>query len=529
MHFETPPSFQDLPLIQKTHLAGIAALVNALDLKVPVRRPCAVSEGSVFRMKRDDEGWMLFDRKYRPDDTFEGHLGFALKHETIDLLFLKRLFQAVGPEPIEAMVRAGPSGSLSRRAWFLYEWLLGERLDLEDSSRRDYVDVLDSDTYFTGAPVSSTRHKVRDNLLGTPAFCPVIRRSDALKRLVDAGLAEQASAQVEAEKIHPSVIARAASFLLLADSQASYQIEGERPQRTRIERWMRVVGDAGRRPMSLAELERLQQIVVEGDRFVHVGLRIEGGFIGERDWDNNPLPEFVTAKHTDLPDLMDGLFAANERMSSGGLDAVLQATCTAFGFVMVHPFEDGNGRLHRLWIHQILAERGYTPKGVTFPISSVLLAEQASYGKQLREFSGPLLPYIEWRPTERKNVSVVNDTADLYRFGDYTTLCEFLYGCVERTVTEDLPREISFLKSWDAAKQQIGAIIEMPDNTLSLLINFVRQNDGQLGRRRRENEFGALSDEEVVFIEATVQEAFEAHDAKYKEKRADKPLSGPRP
>ncbi|HWW50577.1 MAG TPA: hypothetical protein VN044_02485 [Verrucomicrobiae bacterium] len=43
--------------------------------------------------------------------------------------------------------------------------------------------------------------------------------------------------------------------------------------------------------------------------------------------------------------LMDGMIAANERIE-GALDPVLQAA-TAFGFVYVPPFEDGNGRLHR--------------------------------------------------------------------------------------------------------------------------------------------------------------------------------------
>ena len=52
------------------------------------------------------------------------------------------------------------------------------------------------------------------------------------------------------------LIARAASFLLLADSRASFEIEGERPPRNRLERWGRAVLQAGRNPLSLDELNR---------------------------------------------------------------------------------------------------------------------------------------------------------------------------------------------------------------------------------------------------------------------------------
>jgi hypothetical protein len=34
--------------------------------------------------------------------------------------------------------------------------------------------------------------------------------------------------------------------------------------------------------------------------------------------------------------------------------------------------------------------------------------------------TGPLMPFIEWRPTPERNVEVVNPTADLYRYFDRT-------------------------------------------------------------------------------------------------------------
>ncbi|WP_260692444.1 hypothetical protein [Rhizobium laguerreae] len=109
----------------------------------------------------------------------------------------------------------------------------------------------------------------------------------------------------------------------------------------------------------------------------------------------------------------------------------------------------------------------------------------------------------------------MNDTADLYRYGDYTELAEFLYRCVVKTISHDLPREIAFLKAYDTAKEAISSNIEMPDNTLSLLINFVRQNGGKLSKRRRENEFAPLSDHDVTFVEDVIADAFADHDGTF--------------
>ena len=112
---------------------------------------------------------------------------------------------------------------------------------------------------------------------------------------------------------------------------------------------------------------------------------------------------------------MDGLLEANDRMRDDGIDPVLKAAATAFGFVYVHPFQDGNGRMHRCLIHHVLAERKFTPPGMVFPVSSVMLDRIDDYRATLQAHSGPLMPFIEWRPTPERNVEVLNETADLYR------------------------------------------------------------------------------------------------------------------
>jgi hypothetical protein len=508
MRLEKPQTatVQEQTIPQRARLAGAAALVHELSIVAPVRRPSCVSEQHVSGSRRRDGAWNVFDKRYWPGEDLADHLAFILKHEDADFLVLKRVFEAAPQAEIEALVRAAPTALHVRRVWYLYEKLIGRTLDVEDAPRAAAIDLLDPEAYFTGKPRLSKRHRVRDNLLGTGRFSPVIRRTETLEQILALDLAARARETVGRTGGH--LIARAASFMLLADSRASFQIEGERPPRSRLERWGRAILQAGKNRLTLDEILRLHGVLIEDTRFVQAGLRTDGVFIGERDHNGDPLPEFVGARAQDLADLMAGMLEANDRMRDDGIDPVLQAAATAFGFVYIHPFADGNGRLHRCLIHHVLAERKFTPAGMVFPVSSVMLDRIDDYRTTLQAHSGPLLPFIEWRPTPERNVEVLNDTADLYRYFDCTETAEFLYACVRRTVEDDLPREIDYLRRHDEAIHRIMQAVEMPDRIAENLVMFIRQNNGALSRNRREGEFSRLRDDEVRLAERIVSDAF---------------------
>jgi hypothetical protein len=90
----------------------------------------------------------------------------------------------------------------------------------------------------------------------------------------------------------------------------------------------------------------------------------------------------------------------------------------SFGFVFIHPFIDGNGRLHRLLIHNVLSQRGVTPAGVVAPVSAVMLADRASYDAALETFSKPLLELVDYELVEDGSLTVKGSTASLYRHID---------------------------------------------------------------------------------------------------------------
>lgn len=503
--FSGPVSvFHERPLPVTGTPVGYAALIHGYGLSVPLPRVlCAIGE----RHRLVEEGgWRVYSPRYAPQAWLEGHLTFALKHEGLELAVLKRLFVAVGPGEIEALVRRTPTGSYARRIWFLYEWLLDEELDLPDADRGAYAPVVDPDQQFAVPGVTSTRHRVKNNLPGSPGFCPLVFRTDRLHAFMALDLPTRARAIVD--DVPRDLLARTAAFLLLKDSRSSYAIEGERAPQDRIQRWGRAIGEAGRQAIDLDELLRLQRIVIGDARFVRLGLRAEDGFVGEHDRESRmPLPDHIDARAQDLPSLIEGM-TAFDRDAAGHLDAVIAAAVLAFGFVYAHPFEDGNGRIHRYLIHHVLAERGFSPPGLVFPVSSAILEQIDEYRRVLEDYAQRLLPCIRWEPTERGNVRVLNDTGDFYRFFDATPHAEFLYGCVRRTIEQDLPQETAFLRAYDAFCERVGAIVDMPAATMDLLFRFLQQNGGRLSQRAREREFAALTDEEAARIEAIYGEVF---------------------
>ena len=505
---ETAGIFQDLLFPEKgVSLVGYAALISVYELKVPLPdRLCIISQK---HRRYEKNGWLIFTPKHRPENTLYAHLVFALKYEGINLSVLNTLFKMINQDELTEVIQAEPWGSYSRRLWFLYEWLIDQPLTIPDiqDTKINYVDVIDDKLQYSGPVRRSPRHRVNNNLPGVRHFCPLIRKTEQLEHFIQSDLASCAISDLKTA--HSDLLMRAAAFLLLEDSKASYAIEGETPPHNRAERWGKAIGQAGLHPLSHEAFLRLQQIVIADFRFTHMGYRIEGGFIGEHDrTTKHPIPAHISAKYEDINKLMEGLIETDNLLKNADFHPVLAAAIIAFGFVFIHPFEDGNGRIHRYLIHHVLAEKGFTPEGVVFPVSHVILERIKQYQKTLESYSEPRLKFIKWRPTAKNNIEVLNETIDLYRYFDATQQAEFLFDCIKETVETILPKEIDYLKKHDEMKRFIESYIELPDRLTDLLIIFLQQGKGKLSKRAKEREFEALTEEEIKTLESKFQSIF---------------------
>ena len=498
--------FQGRTVPEEGYLAGYAAIINAYGIQIPL--PSKLSLISKKNRKYENEKWRVFPFQYLPENILYKHLIFAIKYEGINLLFFKRLFGFIDNEEIISLVTAEPNGQYARRIWFLFEWLMGVNLPIPDLEKGNYVELLDEKIQFSiGSGIKSQRHRVTNNLPGTREFCPLVFKTRKLENYVDKRLSAQTEQIIQG--VRKDFLQRAAAFLLLKDSKASFSIEGESPKSKRAARWGQAVGQAGMKSLSKDELYRLQQLVIENPRFIELGYRKKGGFVGEHDRvSGEPLPDHISAKWEDIESLMEGLLDTERILIDETFDPIVAATVIAFGMVNIHPFEDGNGRIHRYLIHHVLSKKKFAPQGIIFPISAAILDRINDYRTVLESYSLPLLDFIEWKETKDHNVEVLNQTIDFYRYCDLTLHAEFLYECVDETIEKIIPAEIDYLSKYDQFKSYVEEEFEMPDKLVSTLVRFLEQNSGKLSKRARENEFSLLDSKEIEEIEFTFKSIF---------------------
>lgn len=490
---------------QADHPLGYAGLIRELGLRVmPHWHESYATSGTRAVHVADGVTTEWFPQAYDPGSDVGAHLEFALKYDGPSPEILRAAFAAIGDDQVRAIIQAKPTGIYRRRLWFFFEWLTGRTLDLPDAQSGNYIPLLDPDQCITATGSHSRRHRVIDNLLGDARFCPMIRRTAALDGHVGEHLDQAAHRLIEG--ISPDLLQRAVNYLFTKETMSSFAIERETPSSSRAERFIATLHDAGeRRPFGPTELLALQLAIVE-PRFAATGYRETQNYVGaSADW-TREIVHYVCPKPDDVAELMQGFFACLDRLSGpeSGVDPVIAAAAVAFGFVFIHPFDDGNGRIHRYLVHHVLARRGFTPPGLILPVSAAMLADVAAYDRCLEQFSRPLLRRIDYTIDAGGEMTVEGDTACFYRYPDLTVMAEYLFACVATSVRRDLPAEIDFLSRYVRIKTAIMNRLDMPDRLIDLFIRLVHQNGGTLSRSKRTAHFAMLTDTEVADLERIV-------------------------
>jgi hypothetical protein len=251
------------------------------------------------------------------------------------------------------------------------------------------------------------------------------------------------------------------------------------------------------------QLISLQNRIVD-PRFREDDYRKNQNYVGEAVALGEEKIHYVSPRPEDLNSLMKGLIISHQQMSEGNVHAIIHAATLSYGFVYLHPFEDGNGRIHRFLIHNILARQGFTPRGIMFPISAVMLKNPDIYDASLESFSKKLIPLIDYTLDEEGYMTVSNDTAKWYKYIDMTIQTEILYDFVHWTIETELADELKFIANYDRAKKAIQEIVDMPDRYIDLLIRFILQNHGKLSKSKQKSHFDFLNNDEIIKIEQAV-------------------------
>jgi hypothetical protein len=448
---------------------------------------------------------------YDYGDSATGDIKFALRYEPVDLRILNAAFHRLDPADLEVWIEREATGIFSRRAWFLYEHLTGRPLSLPDSGPVRYIPALDPERHIVrpnDRSDRSRRHHVLDNLPGSPAFCPIVRRTAKLDGLMATPVA--AEARIQIERHDPDILRRAVRYLYTKETRSSFEIEGEEIDDTRAERFVRALQSAKDfDPTEKADYIELQNLIISNPRFHARDWRDNQNFIGSVGGGYRQTIDYVCPRPQDVAALMDGLGAMAARLRRT-VDPLIAAALLSFGFVFIHPFEDGNGRIHRYLVHRVLADEGVTPPDVLFPISAAMIRDRAAYDAALEGFSATVVPFIDWRwagGVVGGEIEVLNDTRDLYRFFDATAQAEYLYERVIETVRKDLREELDFVETYDWVYRALSEHLDgLPDHRVSLLVVLCLQNGGRLSKGKYRL-FPQLGPDDIADVENIVRVA----------------------
>ncbi len=453
------------------------------------RRATRVSEGITTE---------TYQESMCPDATLRGHLTFHLKHEAPHLELLSRLFGQIDSRELLDWVVDEPSSQYVKRAGFLYEFLTGRQLALTLQTAGSYIDVIDDQKMVAASPEHSSlnkRWRVRDNLPGTRAFCPVIRKTDdALNAM---GLDVKSLIADLALEFGEELLMRSSVWMTLRESKSSFAIEGEVNQPDRIQRFADVLSRRTGQdswPLNQTTLAELQsEILGQRTTLQQFGIRQSPVFVGEIAR-YQEVVHYIAPPAEDVSAMLDGLVTFLDRTQ--GQSSVMRGAVAAFGFIYIHPLADGNGRVHRFLINDILRRDGTVKAPMILPVSSLITSDQSerhSYDRILDEISRPLMQALsglyEFDADHTTYPDGIhsnfifrgNDVArPAWRFLDLTKHVIYLAHALERTIRVEMREESLYLRSHAQAKAAIKNIIEMTDMQVDRIIRSVESNQGKL-------------------------------------------------
>ena len=459
-----------------------------------------------------------FTSQYEPEDTLGGHLEFALKYEGTNIYLISLILKRAHLKELIEYIQSKQTGKYARRLWYICEVHCGIALhSIPDLQMGNYIPLLDPDEYVTMEGTRSSRHRIEDNLFGVVGLAPLIRKTATIKKYIEENFSKKT--QEILDQYPSELLTRAIQYLYTKETKSSYEIEKEVPDKKKAERFVRILKNAGVLDyLEKSNLVALQNAIVD-PRYADADYRATQNYVGEVLLDGTEKVHFIAPRPQDVADLMQRLKELKDRgWSSTGPSFVL-AVVISYLFVYIHPFEDGNGRIHRFLLHDVLRRKGFTPDGIIFPISATLLRNKAKYDRMLESISEPLMGLIPYDLDELGQMTVEEDTSWLYRYLDMTFIVQGMFEILTETIEKDLAEELEYLAKFDINMAKLKEVVDLPDKKLNLFIRLCLQNQGKLSTTKKEAHFCDLKDEEVAALEAALVRRPEAIPSKVPKKK----------
>jgi hypothetical protein len=427
------------------------------------------------------------------------HILFALKHEGVNLCILAQALETVSAKQLLNELAKSPNGVFIRKACFLWESFTGQQLEYSVPVRGGVVALFDPKLYVTGPAVRNSRWRIDFNGLGSLRYCATVERTPELETLLSLDILGRAKAFMAT--LPPEMMDRAINWAYLHETRDSFAIEKEEPSEEKSRRFVQLLRQAHEgRELSEDYLVELQNSTVSNpfdkavlfrheQNHLHNGLRGAAGV------------SYVPPAPDLCRELMEELMTfANQ--SSKQVDPLVAAAVTAFGFVFLHPFMDGNGRLSRFLIHQTLCHSGALENGLLLPVSVAMKHEESNYLAALKDFSHSARDFwnVTWLDADQMSFEFIGHPS-IYRYWDATRCVEFTLQMARRALEVELREETEFLDRYDRVIKAVNQRFDVRGSDLSKLVMMCLDNDGKVSKNRRKQFQYSVPEEVFEFIE----------------------------
>lgn len=488
---------------------GYGFLKSALNLPVFEPNVTASLSSSVQRITHKDNQLWVPTRYRLPSDDYISHVLFALKHEGINLQILSLALSYIRKDDVLAALRKKPTGIYQRQLGFLWEYFNQKTLEVEVPSSARYVQLFDEKRYVTTKGVRNKKWRVIFNGLGSLDYCPVVEKTETIKAHLNDSVLKRFTAYLS--DLDDYTAERAMQWAYASDAESNYAIEGETLEADELRSIIHLLElsqKAGRltdedfyelhnqmmrgRVESVTSYRKIQNWLTNGEK----------GVLGV---------SYVPPSPDTLKNLMNGFLEMANTLPKQ-VHPVIAASVTSFGFVFLHPFMDGNGRLSRFLFHQQLCLSGQMQKGQLLPISLAMKASEAKYLAALQAFSKPAraLWSVQWIAGHDYDFRF-NGSDAIYRYWDATQCAEFGLEMAEEALNTHLRHEVNDLMCFDAVLRAVNDRYDVRETILHHLINGCLDLNGVVSKNLRKRYADRVDEVVFDFIETEAKKALEQY------------------
>lgn len=440
------------------------------------------------------------------------HVLFALKHEGTNLQILAEALTKINPASMLAELHKAPNGVYIRLACYLWEQFNSQQLSGLPGIGGPTHNVFDPARYLTGPVHRDSRWRIAFNGLGSIRYCATVEKTAYLQQAIDSDILGRTKAFVSS--LGKGLTERAIEWAYLHETGNSFAIEREAPSEDKARAFIALLHQAHeRRALTEAYLVELQNSVISNP------LDKAAAFRSEQNWLQGsargaPGVSYVPPPPELAEELMRELmtFASTAPQS---MDPVLAAAITSFGFVFIHPFMDGNGRLSRFLFHQALCQSGKLEQGLLLPVSVAMKRNEDDYLATLQQYSRPVRAHwnVRWID-EGQYEFKFNGHPALYRYWNATKCVEFAYRMAHEALEVELRRETQFLAQYDDIVKAVNDRFDLRGSDLVTLVRCCLDLGGTLSKGRRKQFVDRVPEKVFDFIEQVTMERIQVDESR---------------